>query len=150
MDPATHRRFMAKVRVEEGGCWLWIGARNSKGYGCLGVDGKTQLAHRLAYEHWLGPLDAGLLVCHTCDVRPCVNPAHLWTGTHGENVADCVAKGRQVRGEKNARAKLTAELVQEIRLLAADYTWEALARQYGVSPAHLKDIIGGRYWTAAV
>jgi len=97
-------RFWA--RVDRGGdCWVWQGARMRNGYGVVKVEGwacKTTGAHRVAYTLTHGPIPAGLLVCHRCDVKLCVNPAHLFLGTYLENNQDCRAKGRGSHGEAHA------------------------------------------------
>ena len=93
-------RFWSRVQKGEG-CWLWTGPLDNKGYG-LEMDGdKIRLAHRLMYERSRGPIPAGLFVCHHCDNPRCVNPEHLFLGTLQDNVADMVAKGRQLKGERH-------------------------------------------------
>lgn len=110
-------RFWQKVqfgRPDE--CWIWTGARDSKGYGSLGLgggDSRSTSAHRIAFE--LGGGVASDQVRHTCDEPACVNPAHLLAGTHAENMADMVARGRVARGERCPQARLTDALVREIR-----------------------------------
>lgn len=58
-------------------CWTWTGALNSRGYGCVGIDGKSQLIHRVAYQLLVGPIPAGLQIDHLCQNKRCCNPAHL-------------------------------------------------------------------------
>lgn len=93
-------RFHTKYQKADG-CWLWRAGRYPRGYGMvnLGRDmrGKqfTTYAHRVAYVLARGPIEAGQVVMHACDVTACVNPAHLVLGTQGDNNRDCFAKGRQ-------------------------------------------------------
>lgn len=77
-----------------GGCWLWQGALNTKGYAVLSVGGRggrRHYAHRLSYEIHVGPIPAGLQIDHLCRVRRCVNPAHLEPVTNRENVLRGIA-----------------------------------------------------------
>lgn len=78
-------RFWAKVDKVESDCWLWTGAVSSSGYGCWGVNGKSQSTHRLAYEALVGPIPAGMTIDHLCRVKVCVNPAHMEPVTGAEN-----------------------------------------------------------------
>ncbi len=90
-------RFWSQVDTTAGmdGCWLWLGERNSKGYGRLKVDGHYIAAHRIAWAEAFGPIPAGLMACHHCDNRPCCNPAHLFIGSAADNLRDAFAKGRR-------------------------------------------------------
>lgn len=78
-------RFWAKVRKDENGCWNWTGARNSTGYGCVGVNGRRYLTHRFAYEHLVGPIPDGLTIDHLCRNKVCCNPEHLEPVTAAQN-----------------------------------------------------------------
>ncbi|MBP5913182.1 HNH endonuclease [Streptomyces sp. LBUM 1486] len=68
-----------------GECWLWTGVLTLGGYGRIKVQGRNALAHRVAYEEWVGPIPEGLDLDHLCRVRNCINPAHLEPVTHAEN-----------------------------------------------------------------
>jgi len=101
-----------------GQCRLWLGARTSsaaKGYGQLFWEGRMQLAHRLAYEEYVGPIPEGLNVLHSCDNPPCISHEHLFLGTPASNAADRDAKKRGATGERNGAAKLTEAQVLAIR-----------------------------------
>ena len=87
-------RFQAKVELGPW-CWEWRGKRLPRGYGRLSNGRRCEVyAHRYAWERVNGPVPEGLLVLHTCDNPGCVNPAHLFVGTFGDNNRDTVAKGR--------------------------------------------------------
>jgi hypothetical protein len=91
----TKLRFESKInKLSHGGCWVWTGNKNEKGYGLVRIDGKRYKAHRIAYELYIGDIPSGMLVCHSCDNPECCNPKHLWLGTHADNQRDKIAKGR--------------------------------------------------------
>ena len=87
------------------GCWLWMGTTNSKGYGRISVDGKTEGAHRVSLM-LKGQDPTGKVVMHACDVPSCVNPKHLRIGTHKENSWDAVFKGRLAHGIRHWKSNL--------------------------------------------
>lgn len=92
---ADLERFVSKVCLGDPlHYWLWVGCTQTCGYGRMRVGGRSRLAHRLSY-HMATRQDPGkLCVCHACDVPGCVNPAHLWLGTHADNMRDIAVKGR--------------------------------------------------------
>jgi hypothetical protein len=99
-----------------------------------------------------GPIPDGLFVCHKCDTPACVNAeTHLFLGTHQENMADMVAKGRQARGERGGQAKLEAEQVLAIRerYAAGETSKPSLGREYGVHSTTIGKIVRGESWSAA-
>lgn len=85
-------RFWNKVQKTDG-CWWWIGARTSKGYGNFWCPSRT-LAHRMSFQFSFGPIPHGLQVCHRCDEPSCCRPDHLFLGTNTDNKLDSVRKGR--------------------------------------------------------
>src|SRR5882762_2045859 len=85
-------RFWNRVKKIKGGCWLWLGAKDARGYGRVGADqaegGGTRLSHRVAYELTHGKIESSLFVCHSCDNPSCCNPKHLFVGTALDNNRD--------------------------------------------------------------
>lgn len=128
----------------DGGCLEWTGRTNVHGYGVAVYGGEKLGAHRLAYTAHVGPIPDGLSVCHTCDNRRCVNPAHLFLGTNAENTADRDRKGRQARGEQSGRAKLTESDVRAIRASAEPHA--VLAKRFGVGATIISSIRTGKAW----
>lgn len=125
-----------------GACWPWRFATSDEGYGIVKFKHKTRQAHRVAYELTFGPLDRSQVVRHlVCDNPPCCNPSHLKPGTHADNVADRVAKGRSAVGTRNGRSKLDPEKVREIwGLLKLGETPRQIAKKYFVDHSTIRFI----------
>ena len=139
-------------------CWDWKGFKNHDGYGRTWINDKGYYAHRviysLVYPNTItlnAPLsqdDSGFLL-HTCDNPSCCNPKHLWVGTHADNMADKVAKGRSpdFSGGKGPRCKLTMDQAKEARLLRkTGMTIPQLMEKFELSRASMKTLLrGGSY-----
>ena len=152
-------RFWDKVdkSPHSNGCWIWTAA-TAKGkrlpYGMIGWGNgsrKMEYAHRVSYLIAYGAFDELLMVLHKCDNPPCVNPEHLFLGTHQDNMDDKSKKRRCPRGEDNAAAKLTMAKVAEIRREHQRYkrggvTQLALAKKHGVTQGLIGMIVRGEIW----
>jgi hypothetical protein len=143
MDDQTLQRLESKIN-KTGDCWLWTGAKSSKGYGIFCVKKKLHQAHRLMYMLYNGAIPEGLEVRHMCRNK-CVNPEHLEIGTRSENCQDKVRDGTSNRGERNATAKLTAEQVLEIRRRSNELQSD-LAKEFGVGTKNINQIIRRERW----
>lgn len=148
---SPRERFMRNVEYDlNGGCWLWSGTLlKNTGYGQMQIGGVAISAHRLSYKLFRAQIPHGTLVCHKCDIRACVNPEHLFLGTHAENMADMLRKGRaaRVRGDDSVHAKITAAEVPKIlaRLLIG-HTCSEVAADYGVTDCAINAIRRGKSW----
>ena len=136
-------------------CWLWTGGTNKpgeEGYGIArGPDGKRRWrVHRLVWTVANGPIPSDAKVLHSCDVRRCCNPKHLFLGTTQDNSDDMVSKGRSTAGERNPSAKLTEAQVLDMRAAHASgrATHRELAKRFGVSKSLVAKIIQRRRWAA--
>lgn len=146
------RDRMSRLCIPEpnSGCWLWIGALSGRdGYGQVSFESKMHKAHRLMYALEVGPIPERIEVCHRCDVPCCVNPDHLFLGTHLENMIDRDRKGRRKapRGDENSNSKLTERDVRKIKGMIGSIPVKQIARQFGVDYSTIHLIKTGRNWS---
>lgn len=134
-------------------CWLWRGATMRNGYGQMSVGAHTPGAHRVSWEIHFGPIPDGMFVCHRCDTRNCVNPHHLFLGTHSDNMRDMAEKGRAtqrpipLRGEDSPHAKFKNQDILLIREMAAQgIVQRVIAEQFGTSQQVIANIVNRRRW----
>lgn len=164
LNPKEHKRFWSKVEKTES-CWIWCGARHTHGYGSLGFRTKPARAHRMSYEIHKGPIPKGFCVLHKCDIPSCVNPNHLFLGTHTDNMQDRIKKGRAnlpsgdnhnlrihpeliKRGENHPMVRLSEVKVLKIRALYATgaLTLKNIAAIYSVNYTTIGYIVNRITW----
>jgi hypothetical protein len=141
---------------ESDGCWEWTGGHDAHGYGSMGTDRRhTSTVNRVAYRLLVGPIPDGMCVCHRCDNRNCVNPAHLFLGSRADNLHDMFAKGRgggqfesgTHLGGDNTFSKYTEDQIREIRrLVASGVTQVEVARQFGMRQGYVSHIVRRKVW----
>ena len=143
--------FWSKVTVSGDACWVWQGTTNSDGYGIISDNYRTLLAHRVSFEIHTG--GTAPVVRHTCDNPPCVNPGHLLGGSHIDNVADRVSRGRSRAamnaplGERNKWAKVDGPAVIRMReRVAAGEKIATMARDYGLTYGAVWRIVKRKCW----
>lgn len=140
-------RFWSKVEmIPFHECWEWTASVLGHGYGQLSrdSDGNMIKAHRASYILHFGDIPAGMQVCHKCDNPRCVRPEHLFIGTSQDNHNDQKKKNRQLRGEDNPPAKLSASQVIEIR--GSKLPTKDISKKYGVSESNIRAILTRKSW----
>jgi len=143
---AHRERFLSKVEKSDG-CWLWRASMYKSGYGGFSYNKDSILSHRFSYcLHNNCELDSikGLIIRHSCHNRHCVNPSHLSTGTHQDNMDDMTGAGRQAKGEYQWNSKLSEEQVKAIRL--SDGLHKDIAAQYGIARSYVCEIKKKKAW----
>lgn len=147
--------------LRDNGCLIWLGSKTTAGYGRFKLRGKHYAAHRTSYLIHHGPIPEGMVVCHSCDNPSCVNPAHLWIGTHADNQRDCTVKNRRATGSRHrsalypdkipkgaqtGRASLTPDQVREIRRLAGTMSQQKIADLFKTPQTNVSRIIRRKTW----
>jgi len=132
-------------------CWDWMPCRDKTEYGALFINQKKHKAHRYSYELHYGKIPKGKIICHRCDNPSCVNPNHLFLGTHADNSADRSAKNRHAYGEKTGSSKLTVKQVLDIKeLLDKKIKYKVVKKKYNISCSTVYCIKSGKYWKHAI
>lgn len=144
----VEERFMANVQKTET-CWVWMGYKHPSGYGQFSIKHKSIRAHRFSYIMKHGKIPDDMIICHKCDNPSCVNPDHLFAGTHTDNIIDSIKKGRRFNSDGSYHtAKLTTSEVLRIRELYAGgtFTKAELGRKFHVNKGNIGLIINGKAW----
>lgn len=144
--PVSIRLEENLMPLAECGCWIWMGHLSDLGYGKMKIDGKAQSVHRVSWTLNRNAIPDGVKVLHSCDIRCCFNPDHLFLGSQADNVADMISKNRggDVRGERNGNAKITAIQADEIR--NSPLGTVALGKIHGIGRSMVSNIKRGENW----
>lgn len=148
------------AKTTDGSCWLWTGGLLKSKHGSKHDCGqfnfnatnnratrKNEAAYRSAWKIYRGDIPDGMSVCHKCDNRLCVNPDHLFLGTHAENMADMMKKERHpvvAMGSKHAWSKLTEKDVLEIR--SSKEPPSVIAKRFNVTQTNINFIRSRKTW----
>lgn len=140
--------FDRAIGIPDTGCWLWTECILSSGYGVSNSPDRiktNELAHRASYRIFKGSIPKGMVVAHSCDMPSCVNPNHLWLGTHKQNSEDMVQKNRSAKWERCGKSKLTKEQVDFIR--ESKLSHRKLGAMFDVSHSNIGYIRRNKTWT---
>lgn len=155
LTESDRKRFECKIIFPERDvdCWKWSAFKNKKGYGVIGYRDLGNIsAHRFSYLLYKGDFDQKKIVCHTCDNPSCVNPHHLFVGTHSDNMIDKIKKGRAEnppihKGEAQHLAKMNEDKIKEIRRLFANGESQTnLSKKYGLHTSTMYNICRNKSW----
>lgn len=139
--------FEDKYIKLDNGCWQWTANISTNGYGQISRNKTTCRAHRIAYNLYIGEIPEGMVVCHKCDNKLCVNPDHLFIGTQEDNIRDCLNKDRNAYGSRNAKAKLKEDDIFSIKVRYKNgVTMQEIGNIFGVSKNTISQVINNKTW----
>lgn len=149
---ANEHKFWAYVnKIGYNDCWDWIKYKDELGYGQFQFSylGKkfNYRANRVAFELSNFQIPDGLVICHKCDNPKCVNPNHLFMGTHKDNSDDKVNKNRHAKAETSGRSKLNWKIVNEIRkIYPINKNTSEISKKYNIDSSTIMNILKGKSW----
>jgi hypothetical protein len=144
-------KILNGIRRGKNECWEWDHSRTVAGYGRIRIDGKYAFAHRYSWLYHKGEIPKDMMVCHSCDNPPCINPNHLFIGSNTDNMRDCVKKGRYVgpprmRGVKHPKSKLNDSSVAKIREMYGNKTIVEIAKIFNIAPSLAHRVARREVW----
>ena len=147
-DELIKEKILKNIEVDENGCWNWKKSKSKSGYACITWKGQKKRGNRISYQTFKGMIPEGLLVCHQCDNRLCLNPEHLFLGNQKENMRDAQKKNRSIKGEKVSISKLKEKEVLQIREMAKmrEKSHEKIGEMFGVSQSTVSLIAKRLIW----
>ena len=144
-DMELKEHFKSNSIIDENGCWVWQKCQSRDGYGFIWRNRKQCRTHRISYEIFKGSIPDGKQILHKCDNRLCVNPGHLFVGTHQDNMKDKINKKRHNFGESHGRSKLTEDDVLNIR--KSKLSERKIAKLYSVNRTAINKIRNYTNWS---
>jgi predicted XRE-type DNA-binding protein len=147
---SAKERFFDKLIIGKE-CWIWIGLKNKQGYGNFNYRGKYYLSHRMSWIFHNGLIPQKYCVCHKCDNPSCVNPEHLFLGTHSDNMNDAYQKGRRNNAKENhPRYRITKEMVEKVKdLRKTGLTQKKIGEAIGLTQTTVSSILLGKHWLSS-
>jgi hypothetical protein len=139
-------KFWGQIKKED--CWLWTGELNMHGYGVIFLNYKEVSAHRYSYKKLKSEIPENMYVLHTCDIRKCVNPEHLFLGNAKDNAIDAMQKDRLRKGSSVGTSKLTEDQVREIRRLHEQegLKYNEISKNFCITQDMISKIIRRKAW----
>ena len=154
-EKMIHRFHLKFHRLSAEECWPWHGSRSPDGYGEIRFTRSRKKAvatHVAIFVDRREIVPSGMLVCHTCDNPPCVNPNHLYVGSRADNMRDMHDRGLwhsgQVKGEDNGNSVLKdSDIFQIVSMINGGLTNSAIASRFGVTHSTISLIRLGKKWS---